>query len=106
MIVHYSYVECVSIDPAKTNSPLPVDPDRVLSRPISLENLQTIARRHGQVFKRPRRIQQEKLSSYGSFEAGKAAHPFVVEQGARVFVGKAPYHARKYSLVRLFRQTE
>jgi hypothetical protein len=48
MIIHDLYVVCVSIVPHKTNAPLIVNADTVLSRTISLQWMKSVAGRYSQ----------------------------------------------------------
>jgi len=52
----------IAILPAKTDSPLPIDANAVLSTAIAFELLEAIAWRHFEVRQRLRRIQDQQLS--------------------------------------------
>lgn len=62
MIVDDFYVVCVPILPVKTNSPLVVDPDAVLSGPLSSQRFQAISRHGSQVSEGTRRLKVIELS--------------------------------------------
>jgi len=49
MIIHYLYLVRVSILPLKTDTPLIIDPNTVLSSPASTQLFQTIGRWNAQV---------------------------------------------------------
>jgi hypothetical protein len=51
MIIVNLHVECVTISPNKANAPLIVDTNAPLTFPISVQRLQAIAGRRGQVSK-------------------------------------------------------
>ena len=49
MVVHDFDVNGITIHPDKTDSPLIVDPNTVLSYPVSMQCLQSVRRRYAQV---------------------------------------------------------
>jgi len=70
MVVHNLYVVCIPGAPAKTDSPLLVDADAVLTLSIPLEFLQAIARRYPEVIEDRRCIKHSKLPEGGSLDCG------------------------------------
>ena len=48
MVIYNLYILCISADPDKTNTPLIVDANAVLTCPISLQGFQSVARRHSE----------------------------------------------------------
>jgi len=56
VIIHDLYVMRVAFSPSKTNAPLVIDPDAVLSRAVAGKGLQSVARRDPQRNQIRRRI--------------------------------------------------
>ena len=52
MVIDDLYVKGIAVLPAKYNSELLINPDRVFSLVVSLQCLQAIARRHTKILKR------------------------------------------------------
>jgi len=61
MIVSYFYVINAVIMPFKANAPLVVDPDTVLSFPVSFQCLKVVCRRDSKVFKVSGSMDHDKL---------------------------------------------
>ena len=70
--------------PDKTDSPLLVDADAVLSLPIILQRFKSVARRYLQVVKNCRPIQLRKFAQGRSFDVHPALHAPTLKQGLGV----------------------
>jgi hypothetical protein len=57
MIISDLDIECLTIGEAKADTPLIIDPDRMLTDAIALQGLKPIGRRQAQISDGPRRIQ-------------------------------------------------
>lgn len=57
MVVHDLHTVGVSVPPTEADSPLLIDPDTVLPRPITLELLESIPWGYAQVLQAKRRVQ-------------------------------------------------
>ena len=62
MIVHYLNVKGIGLNPTEADSPLVVDPNAVLSGPISEQRFQPIPRDHPQIGNGWRRVNVIELS--------------------------------------------
>jgi hypothetical protein len=98
VIVHNRHVGCVNADPTEANPPLIVDPNAVLSAPISSKRFQTIPWNRNQIGERSSRVQVVQLSlRYGSDPL-----EFPAEFTARDLLGlpiqEAPNHASRILL--------
>lgn len=69
MIVDYLHVVCVPLLPTKTDSPLVVDANAVLSGTITCQLLKAIAKGHAQVVERSGRIKLDKLAERDAVNA-------------------------------------
>jgi hypothetical protein len=65
MIVSESDVVGVAVTPNEAKSPLPVDPDAVLTLPIALQCLEMIAWHDGEFLEAARRVNHPKLPPGG-----------------------------------------
>ena len=61
--------------PTKTQAPLVVDPDAVLSRTISFERFESVARRYSQVIELCCRFQLPQSATGSGFNIGEAPNP-------------------------------
>ena len=93
MVIHDLDIMRIAVRPTKADSPLIVDPDAVLSRPIALEPLEPIAGWHAKVIERFGGIDNHQLAQHGSQELGRvAAHPFSTKEALSVPVAEALDH--------------
>src|SRR5690348_5667118 len=80
--------------PDEAHSPLPVDPNRMLTATIALECLQAVARRRAQVVQAGCRVDHIELAQCYSFNAAPLRRArSVTKQSLGRFVSKAPDHA-------------
>ena len=95
MVIRDFHVVGVAVFPAETDAPLVVDADAVLAFPVAFERFEPVARRHAQVFKRRRCIEQDELAVHHSLKAlrqptgNKATVNFL-----RFRIGEALDHAK------------
>jgi len=83
----------VSRPPAKTDSPLLVDPNAVLAGPVSLELLQAVARRQSQVIEYRRCVQHKELTERDLlYVRTQLPHGAALEQTLGVAVTEALDH--------------
>ena len=95
MVIHDLHLEGVSITPDEADSILVIDADAVLSRPVSLEGLQSIARRYSKVLKVLRPVEHEELpQSYPVDASRKTPGPLSMEQPLGISRLEAPDHAQ------------
>jgi hypothetical protein len=84
----------VSFAPDEADAPLIVDPDAVLTRPISPKSFQTIARRHFKILERGRRIQDPQLSkTHSRHIRTEPPDRMPLEEPSGILVSKALDHA-------------
>jgi hypothetical protein len=62
-----------SFTPCETDSPLIVDPNAVLSRPVGAQPLQTIAGRNAKIRERSRLIEQTQFAQCRGLDVGRQA---------------------------------
>jgi hypothetical protein len=74
MVIGYFHVKSVTLPPSKTNPPLIVDPNTVLSFPVSFESLQTVAWKSCEVLQRQSARQKQKFSSRLTLYRLESAH--------------------------------
>jgi hypothetical protein len=70
--------------PSKTNSPLVVDPDAVLSRAIAFEQFQSVARRNFQIVKSPGDLKLSQFTSTDGRNICKSLDAITVSKGFSV----------------------
>jgi hypothetical protein len=95
MVTNDFHVQGILTVPAKTYSPLVIDPDAVLSHPILRQSFQPIPGRGPEVLKRNRRIKQFQFLSSPLLNPG--VNPFckrAVENSFGGFVSEAANHGR------------
>ena len=83
-----------SVWPFKTNSPLLVDSDRILSAAFGLEGLKAVALQGCQVVERANRPQPVKLEPRGPLNAGQRLETFPGGASSRAFAPIANDHAQ------------
>jgi hypothetical protein len=80
MIIHNFHVMSLSIRPDKTNSPLIVDANTVLARPISVQRFHSISRRRAKVIQSPGSEEVEQLASGHAFDRLEFSHRMVLKE--------------------------
>ena len=101
MIVGDLHVIGITVVPSETDAPLVVDPDGVLTGPVSIQRVQSVARRDVRVLQRTRRVkcQQLPMRSYVNVR-WEAAHASSFEDRLRVLVREGLNHASYLSVTR------
>jgi len=95
MVVNNLDLVRVPVPPAETNAPLIIDANTVLTRAVSFEFLQAIARRDSQVLELLGGINETELPKHRPMEVSrKAPHGLALEEPLRVPIGKALDHGR------------
>jgi hypothetical protein len=86
-------IERISAFPTKTNPPLIIDPDAVLTPTILEQFLESIARRYPEVFYRVGRVQNQELSKSEALNVlRELSRPQPVEHLLGLRISKAPNH--------------
>ena len=78
----------LAVTPGEANPPLIIDPNAVLSSPISLECFEMVARRNTQILQLRGGIQVEQLAPRHSFDCLKPEHRPILEQRLSVAASK------------------
>jgi hypothetical protein len=94
MIIHDFDVISAGIGPSKTQPELIVDPDAVLSLPITFEPLQTIPRWNAKVIQSPRDFELAKLATGHRGNVGKTLYRMAFGQSLRIGTSKGFYHGK------------
>jgi hypothetical protein len=92
VIIHNFNIEGAIFFPAKTNPPLPIDPDAVLPCPIAGQQLQSIAPQVRQIMQTLCVIQVGQSARGLIREAFKGANPSTFKKSIGVPVPKASNH--------------
>src|SRR5437867_7780491 len=95
MVVDDLNVVRVAVGPPETDAPLLVDPDRVLSGPVTSERFQAIARRLPQVVEPRGRGEHLKLSPRDPLDRLEPPDRLVAGQTLGVAAPKRAYHVRQ-----------
>src|SRR5437899_5701985 len=77
------------VRPFKTDSPLIVDPDTVLSLSITNQRLKTIAGQRGKILHSSSRLQSIQLQPRRSLDSGKCLHSLAGGEVSRALVSMA-----------------
>ncbi len=94
MVVDDLDVMGVSAGPAEANTPLLVDADAMLPRPIAAELLEVVCGRNAKVEKAGGRVEQEKLAESDSQKLGRQpTDPLPLEETFGIPVAEATNHA-------------
>ena len=80
--------------PFKANAPLIVDPNTVLTRPVTTKRLETIARNHRQCVKGACRLDSGQFATGRSFETGKRGHELALGKALGSPIPISPDHTR------------
>jgi hypothetical protein len=80
MVIYDFDIVRLTIDPAKTNAPLIVDPDRMLPGSTATQGLQPVAGRNAEIVQSGGSVKQQKLAADDTFDRRKAADRPVVEE--------------------------
>ena len=96
MVIDDLRIVGVSVDEAKTEPPLVVDPDAVRARTVATEGFKPIPGRRTQKIKRRGGIQLGELAPSDSFKAGKTPHSIAIGKPLRILAAKASNHDTRY----------
>lgn len=93
MIVCYFNIVSISVNESEADAPLIVDGNGVLSFPITLESMQSIAWRHLEITQACCPIQILQAADRSPYDIGRQAFRFAAEEyHLRFFVGKCFNH--------------
>jgi len=92
MIIHNLYFKRIAPSPAKTDPPLIVDTDAVLSLPFSLEGLQAVSGRGSKVAQLHGAVQLAQFPAGGPLERDKARHTLAQVEFLGIAAAKRPDH--------------
>ncbi len=93
MIIDYLHDVCIPTFPAKTDSPLVVDANAVLSRSITCQLLEAISGRHAQVVERSGRVKLGKLAQRDAVNGLRQLPDWLpVEEALGILVPEAADH--------------
>ena len=95
MIVDYLHIPGITVSPSKTDPPLFVDPDAVLTLSITLQCLQTVARRRAQVVQRSRPMEIQELSTRDALDLMPARDRIFRKKPFGIAVPKALDHVNR-----------
>ena len=98
VVVDNFHVERFTVSPHETDPPLLVDPDTMLTLPISFQRLQPVSRRHPQIVQAARLIEIQQFSPGRPLEQPKTRDVNVLKQRPGVPTAEAPNH--RISLLR------
>src|SRR5437879_3102307 len=93
VVVHNLYVVSLSAVPAKTDAVLIVDPDAVLSDPVSLQAFELVARPDQKIAQGNRSIQGIQPPLRGGFDVYEPADSFIVKQPFGIAAAERPDHS-------------
>lgn len=88
MIINDFDVMSLTLDPAKADAPLVIDPNRVLSQAIAAQCLQAIARRGAKVIQPSRVVQQKELAPDNALKRRETSNRTIVKKAFRVALSK------------------
>jgi hypothetical protein len=92
MIVCYFNFVGVPASPEKADTPLIVDPDAILSFAITLQSLQSVARRHSEILKVLGPVKVQELSTRNPFYRAKLRHIQIIEEFLGSRIAEGPDH--------------
>jgi hypothetical protein len=92
MVVCYFNVIDISVFPAKTDPPLIVDPDTVLSFTVSLQGFQPVSGRDLEVLKVFGPMQVQEPPPRDPFDRMKLRHVPIIEQCPGFVIAEGPNH--------------
>src|SRR5258708_1026070 len=81
-----------SIRPFKTDAPLIVDPDSVLTLPIALQRFEPVTGQRRQIIQDVRGFKAIELEPSGPLDAGKRFHAFAGREVSRSLIAEANDH--------------
>ena len=95
MVVDKFNVLRMAVDPRKTNAPLIVHPNTVLSRAIPAESLQSVARRKAEIVQSHRRVDVAQLPQHHAAKIRRVTPDRLpLPQAPGVTIGEAPDHSQ------------
>jgi hypothetical protein len=92
MIIHYLHIVCMAISPNKTDPPLLIDADRMLSLPITAQSLQLIARRRSKDSQFRCSMQLQQFSQRNPLKSTKALAMLILKKRRSVLGAEALDH--------------
>jgi len=92
MIIHNLHIKRIAPSPAKTDPPLIVNADAVLSLPFSLEGLQAVSGRGSKVAQLHGAVQLSQFPARGPFNGDKAWHALALVEPLGITAAKGPDH--------------
>ena len=93
MIINDLHIVRAVLDPNETNTPLLIDPDRMLPPPIAAKRFEPVTRNRRQIIQRRRRIEHVELSQRHSCDPLKSPGPSGLEQPLRFSTTEALDHS-------------
>jgi hypothetical protein len=84
VIIHNFHVVGVSVAPHKTDTPLVVDADAVLSRAVMFQLMKPVTRRHSQIHQALGRVKHQKLSPSWLPDVRESADILIMKKPLRV----------------------
>jgi len=93
VVIHNFNVMRVPVAPHKTHPPLVVDANAVLSKPVTGQCFQPVARRHPQKIQRSGSVDLLQLAHGNAFELDEPRHTLACKQALRVFAMESDNHA-------------
>jgi hypothetical protein len=95
VVLNDLHLVCITVVPAKADAPLIVHANAVLSSPVSLQRLQTVAWRYPKILQAFGRVELNELAEYDPVKLGrKAPAGLAGKETLTLAVGKAPDHAQ------------
>jgi hypothetical protein len=82
----------VPVLPNEADAVLVVDPDAVLTTPVSAQSLQVVAWKRPQVLESVRRVQHHELALRDASDAPESARRKALKQGLRLSIPEGPDH--------------
>jgi hypothetical protein len=93
VVVHYLYTFRARARPAKTDAPLIIDANAVLSQPVTFQSFKSVAWRHSQVIQATGNLQLSELSPGYRSDVYKSPDTLAPGQGLRFRAPERPDHA-------------
>jgi hypothetical protein len=93
VVVHYLYIFSARARPAKTDAPLIIDANAVLSQPVTFQGFKPVAWRHPQVIQTTGNLELSELSPGYRSDINESPDTLAPGQGLRLGAAERPDHA-------------
>jgi len=92
MIVGYFNLVRVTVSPEEANTILSIDPNRMLTFPVSLEQFELVSRRGAKIAQAPRIVEHDEFASRDTLERAETSNVLALPKTLGITIAEASDH--------------